>query len=296
MCHSAEYGKKRNKVSLHRCSAGALGRGFRRPRCDKSSRQLRRRDRSRRRAADASAMPNAARVRVHGLFPRRTRIRGLGTAQGAWPCGGDRPSATGRADRAEVAVEAYSRPRPPLLPPCYHNCYPTRRDGVGKRTITERENALFSGQFGPRRDRPTRRRPNFKTAALNHSAILPTLWKYSCFPRTRMLDTWLCWRTARTFVLSPSLWRPASSRQPSPLHPPASPVRLSGVVYLSHASSSFCAMTRLVSRNGSRQRLTPSLAYRQDRPERRDLNRPRKGFDPNLQAATPVGSEPSPPR
>src|SRR5277367_4175088 len=177
-------------------AARALGRGFRRPRCDKSSRQLRRRDRSRRRAADASAMPNAARVRVHGLFPRRTRIRGLGTAQGAWPCGGDRPSATGRADRAEVAVEAYSRPRPPLLPPCYHNCYPTRRDGVGKRTITERENALFSGQFGPRRDRPTRRRPNFKTAALNHSAILPTLWKYSCFPRTRMLDTWCCQRIA----------------------------------------------------------------------------------------------------
>ena len=29
MCHSAEYGKEWNKVSLHRCSAGAFGRGFR---------------------------------------------------------------------------------------------------------------------------------------------------------------------------------------------------------------------------------------------------------------------------
>jgi hypothetical protein len=78
----------------------------------------------------------------------------------------------------------------------------------------------------------------------------------------------------------------------SPLHPPALPVRLSGVVYLSLASSSFCPMTRRVSRNGSRQRLTPSLAHRQDRPERRDLNRARKGFDPNLanltDAAIPI--------
>ena len=111
-----------------------------------------------------------------------------------------------------------------------------------------------------------------------------------------MLDKWLCQRFAGEQP------EPSSS---APLYggahrrvnlrrctPPASPVRLSGVVYLSLASSSLCPMTRRVSRNGSRQRLTPSLAYRQDRPERRELNRPRKGFDPNLahhtNAAIPI--------
>ena len=129
-----------------------------------------------------------------------------------------------------------------------------------------------------RRDRPRRRRPNFKTAALNHSAILPALWKYSCFPRTRMLDKWFCQRFAGEQP------EPSSS---APLYggahrrvnlrrcvPPASPVRLSGVVYLSLASSSFCPMTRRVSRNGSRQRLTPFFGKSYGR---RDSNCPERG-------------------
>src|SRR5208282_893150 len=57
-----------------------------------------------------------------------------------------------------------------LLP----DCYPTPRDEMGQRTIREPEIALFSGPYGMRRDEPRYREPNFKTAALNHSAILPS--------------------------------------------------------------------------------------------------------------------------
>ena len=56
---------------------------------------------------------------------------------------------------------------------CYPNCYPTACDKLGRRTMRERTTALFSGQCGRRWDQARRRRPNFKTAALNHSAILP---------------------------------------------------------------------------------------------------------------------------
>jgi hypothetical protein len=74
-----------------------------------------------------------------------------------------------------------------------------------------------------------------------------------------MLDKWFCQRFAgeqpepsSSAPLYGGAHRRVNLRRHIPTAPPASPVRLSGVAYLSLASSSFCPMTRRVSRSGSR--------------------------------------------